>query len=431
MENTHSKLKIFKFLITVFVFYFSFFNYGHAALIDELKQKIKERNTQIDQIQREIEQYQKEIDSNAKEAASLKNQIKILETTKKKLSADINLTQKQINATELNIDRLNAEINLKNKDIGNKMEALAEIVRSINEAESTTMVELALSNDVFSDYFGNIEKMNDLQKEVKKNLDNIRDLKKTLEGEKKEKEFHKNNLIKLKVKYVDQKQIADINQNNKDKLLTDTKNREAVYKKLLADRVAKQKAFEKEISQLEEELRTAVDPTSLPRAGSGVLKWPLDKIKVTQRFGHTEFALAHGGLYGGGVGHNGVDFAAPIGTQIKSAKDGVVVGVGNTDAACAGVSYGKWVLVKHSNNLSTLYAHLSLIKVSPGDSVETGQILGYSGDTGYATGPHLHLGVLASEGVEVKSYKSKICGTTMVMPMAVKKNTYLNPLDYL
>ena len=114
-----------------------------------------------------------------------------------------------------------------------------------------------------------------------------------------------------------------------------------------------------------------------------------------------------------------------------ASKEGVVAGVGNTDQSCNGVSYGKWALIKHTNNLSTLYAHLSIIKVSGGQQVETGQLVGYSGDTGYATGPHLHFGVFASEGIEIKSYKSKICGTNMILPVKTKNNAYLNPLSYL
>ena len=106
-------------------------------------------------------------------------------------------------------------------------------------------------------------------------------------------------------------------------------------------------------------------------------------------------------------------------------------GVGDTDKSCNGVSYGKWILIRHPNNLSTLYAHLSIIKVLSGQKVDTGQLVGYSGDTGYATGPHLHFGVLATEGVAIQSYKSKICGTNMVMPVKIKNNAYLNPLSYL
>ncbi|MEK7614182.1 MAG: M23 family metallopeptidase, partial [Patescibacteria group bacterium] len=106
---------------------------------------------------------------------------------------------------------------------------------------------------------------------------------------------------------------------------------------------------------------------------------------------------------------------------------------GNTDNQCYGVSYGKWVLVRHTNGLSTLYAHLSLIKVSPGEAVQKGDILGYSGNTGYSTGPHLHFAVFASQAVHVSGpteYKSRICGTYLKIPVAPKSG-YLNPLSYL
>ena len=87
--------------------------------------------------------------------------------------------------------------------------------------------------------------------------------------------------------------------------------------------------------------------------------------------------------------------------------------------------------MEHDNNLSTLYAHLSLIRVDAGDAVQAGDLLGYSGNTGYSTGPHLHFAVFASKAVRVTSeYKSKICGTLLTLPLS-PKNGYLNPLSYL
>ncbi|MDQ3014888.1 MAG: M23 family metallopeptidase, partial [bacterium] len=131
-----------------------------------------------------------------------------------------------------------------------------------------------------------------------------------------------------------------------------------------------------------------------------------------------------------GSGHNGIDLGVPIGTAIKSAGVGEVVASGDTDTVCPRASYGKWVLIKHSNGLSTLYAHLSLIKVSAGQAVESGSIIGYSGNTGYSTGPHLHFTVYASQGVQVVNRPSQACGGTYTMPVADLK-AYLNPLSYL
>ena len=151
---------------------------------------------------------------------------------------------------------------------------------------------------------------------------------------------------------------------------------------------------------------------------------------ITQYFGNTPFATANPQVYNG-HGHNAIDLGASPGTPLKSARTGVVLGTGNTDITCPGASYGKWVFIQHDNGLSTIYAHLSVISVSKGDSVETGSVIGYSGSTGYATGPHLHFGVYASSGSEIASFPSKSCaGKTYTMPVA-DISAYLNPLSYL
>ena len=82
--------------------------------------------------------------------------------------------------------------------------------------------------------------------------------------------------------------------------------------------------------------------------------------------------------------HLGVDYAAPTGTAVRSVGEGVIDFAGRQNG------YGNVVQVKHSNNRSTLYAHLSRIDVKQGQRVEQGQNIGAVGATGWATGPHLH-----------------------------------------
>ena len=424
------KFKTLCFVLFFVVAYLSFTGFVSAATIDELNKNIEDRKSQIKKVQEEIEKYQKEIENTGKETVTLKTKIKNLEATGKKLAADIKLTQNQIQSVKLNIEKLNLQIGLKAEGITEKKNSLGEFVRAINEAESASVLEVLLAEDAFSDFFSNIDRMDTFQKEIKSNLAGLKDDKLDLEEKKKEREVYKKNTEKLNGQFVDQKELVDMNKSKTNKFLGETKNKEANYKKLLADRIAKQKSFEDEIKEFEDQIRLEIDKTALPKTGAGILKWPLSFIKITQYFGNTAFATANPTVYNGG-GHNGVDFKATIGTPVMASKEGVVAGVGNTDQSCQGVSYGKWVLIKHANNLSTLYAHLSIIKVSGGQQVETGQLVGYSGDTGYATGPHLHYGVFASEGVEIKSYRSKICGTNMILPVKTKNNAYLNPLSYL
>lgn len=82
--------------------------------------------------------------------------------------------------------------------------------------------------------------------------------------------------------------------------------------------------------------------------------------------------------------HNGIDYAAPIGTPVRSVGDGVVEFAGQQSG------YGNIVVVKHRNNQSTAYAHLSQIDVKVGQNVNQSQTLGAVGMTGWSTGPHLH-----------------------------------------
>ncbi len=82
--------------------------------------------------------------------------------------------------------------------------------------------------------------------------------------------------------------------------------------------------------------------------------------------------------------HKGVDYGAPQGTPVRSVGDGVVEFAGRQNG------YGNVVQIKHGNDRSTLYAHLSRIDVRKGQSIEQGQRLGAVGATGWATGPHLH-----------------------------------------
>ena len=87
----------------------------------------------------------------------------------------------------------------------------------------------------------------------------------------------------------------------------------------------------------------------------------------------------------GGRRHTGIDFPVPAGTRVKAAGRGVVVFAGwNTGG------YGNLVVVKHRLGFASWYAHLGRVRVSPGQAVSGGTLLGYAGSTGHSTGPHLH-----------------------------------------
>jgi len=112
---------------------------------------------------------------------------------------------------------------------------------------------------------------------------------------------------------------------------------------------------------------TAPAPADAPR-GSGNFMWPTSGY-LTQ------------GYY---PGHEAIDIGAPTGTPIYAADTGYVSATGWMGG------YGNYVIINHGNGFETLYAHLSQIRVIPGQGVQRGQVIGLVGSTGRSTGPHLH-----------------------------------------
>ena len=85
------------------------------------------------------------------------------------------------------------------------------------------------------------------------------------------------------------------------------------------------------------------------------------------------------------AGHEGIDYAVPVGTPVMAAQDGLVV-------AGESAAYGLYVRVVNAW-FATVYGHLSEVRITPGQDVKAGDVIGLSGNTGRSTGPHLHLGL--------------------------------------
>lgn len=404
-------------------------NFNEEGNIEELKSKIEDKNQEMEKIKKEIEEYENKLNTTSKESSNLKGQIKILENNLSKIKSEIKFSQNRIKAAKLSLQQLSLNIGQTENNIQKNQTEISETLRLMNDADHSSLLEILLANNNLSDFFDNLNSIEKTEEKITVNLNELMELKEVLEKEKGDVHAEKTNLETRRSELLDREEIQKYIQNQKSEILKQTQSKEQVYKKIIENRIKKQRELENEISKIEQEIKIVIDPNSLPKSEKGVLAWPLNQNLITQYFGNTPFATKNSQLYGG-VGHNGIDLRATVGTEVMASADGIVTGTGNTDAACKGVSYGKWILIKHNNNLSTLYAHLSLIKVKEGDIIEQGQTVAYTGDTGYITGPHLHFTVFASKAVKVSTLQSKVCGTIMHLPIA-SYNGYLNPLSYL
>jgi murein DD-endopeptidase MepM/ murein hydrolase activator NlpD len=398
---------------------------------EEIESAITEHNKQIEQLNAEIAQYQKQLDATAAKKNTLQGTLNDLNVSIKKVTSSVTLTKTQISATQLQIAQLQGGIEDKQASIETNQAGLAESLRLMDAAENQSLAAQLLAAGSISNAWEDVDNYQTIQGAVRAQIDNLAKEKQQLTDVKTQRENKEKDLQAQRTELVTQQGALNATKKAQTDLLSQTKSQEATYQKILAEKRAQQKSFEDALNDLQSQLQVAVSQSDITPAGKGILRWPTDNVRISQYFGNTAFAKS--GAYNG-KGHNGIDLAAPTGTPIKAALGGTVIGSGNTDSVRGCYSFGKWVMVKHSNGLSTMYSHLSQISTYNGATVASGDVLGYSGETGYATGPHLHFGVYVSSATQIIKLGSATKSTTpcanAVMPVAPLEG-YLNPLNYL
>lgn len=150
------------------------------------------------------------------------------------------------------------------------------------------------------------------------------------------------------------------------------------------------KAAETTQKTTEPETKATTQPQTKKEKQSGSYAWPADPDAiVTAGYPYYNSGASHGGVDIALYGESGGNISEN--TYIYAAKDGVVVTAYNDGQWNTG--FGNYCIIDHGNGVQTLYAHSSEIRVSEGETVKQGQIIGLVGDTGNTTAPHLHFEV--------------------------------------
>lgn len=401
--------------------------------IDKLKNEINIRSNRLAEIEAEIKKFESQLKEVGAEKKTLQSAINQLELERKKVNAEISKTENLITSTDLEINKLVLEISRTEEDIKKTETAIGSIIRAEYKSGEDTLIEILLSHERLSEFWGTFEAHESVRKVMSEKVSELSSFKLLLEEQRNTNQNKRTELSTLKNQYVDQNFVLASNKQEQSKLLEVTKNEEKNYQQLLASKEAAREQIIKEMRDFESKLQFILDPNTVPTPGTRVFDWPLKSIIITQLFGGTEFAARNASVYGGRAYHPGVDFGVPRGTPIYAPLTGTVRATGNTDAVPGCYSWGKWTLIDHANGLSTLYAHQDVISVTPGQKVTTGEIIGYTGNTGYSTGPHLHFTVYAKDGVSVRKFNEiktvTSCGAATT-PVAAS-DAYIDPMLYL
>lgn len=422
---------------------------SYAQSAADLQSQIDANNKQLETLKAEIAAFQQQLNAIGAKKNTLQSTISSLALSQKQLAAQIQLTQNKIASANLDIQKLTLSIGDKEASITENQSAIAKALRAVAEGEQAPLINSLISSNTLGDAWRVTDQMTQFNTALSVNIERLRTARTELASNRDKVTAAKAVLVALQKDLTLQKRSVDASKTAQQQLLAQTKNQEANYQQLIAKKQAAEKSFEQDLVNLQGQLNLIVHPGLLPKVGTGVLSWPFSNsfmrnctqrkgvfgnlFCITQYFGNTPFSTANPQIYNG-HGHNAIDIAAPIGTPVEAALGGVVLATGNTDLVRGCYSFGKWVMIIHGNGLNTMYSHLSEIDVTKGQSIGTGQVLGLSGMTGYATGPHLHFGVYATEGTEIMTLK-QFRGATVgcanaTMPVATL-TAYLNPLSYL
>lgn len=354
-------------------------SYADTTVSSDDQAQIDDLNNQYE----ELEEHQKEIQAQIDAAKSEKD--KYL-AEKNQLNGQIDNTQAQINVLTDKITLLDNMIAENNASIANLEEEIDkdyEIFRqraraSYMSGDSST-ISLLLGADSFSDFLmkaditarvaendreiiagleANIAELEKLQEENEANKADLNESKGTLDEKKQQ--------LNGQVSQI-QGQIEDI-----DALQKQYEANKAEIDKMMAQ-------VQSEINDIYASYESQGEYTG------GVMTWPVP--------GYTGITSYYGWRFNNTDFHTGIDISGSniYGRNIVAAADGVVIKAQETYVQ--GVGYGRYLIIDHGGNISTLYGHTSQLLVSEGDHVTRGQAIAKVGSTGWSTGPHLHFEV--------------------------------------
>ncbi len=312
----------------------------------------------------------------------------------------------QVRYMDIELARVTAQEETKRTQLGERRALLADRVRSAYDTDRTSPLETFLSGGTFTDILSEMSYYIDVGEQDQALADQIAQDKETLSAIHQTVAGTRQRSNELRQETAAQKRALD-------KSLLDLKATKAALAKLekaVAKTLKEQKAryaalkrskanaaaIIRKAAADQQRLAKAIDSLiarqisrgNIPSEYNGSMRWPMDDFNISGDFGCSSFAY-----YAPGNGcthfHNGIDLVGAYGAPVKAAAPGTVVYVGWNWAD--GPDPAWIVVIAHSGSLKTWYAHmLPKRPVSVGESVKKGQVIGYEGSTGHATGAHLH-----------------------------------------
>lgn len=394
-----------------------------AESVESLQQRLQDLDSKNKEYQKVLDSAQNDISEKEKYNEALVNKID-------NLDEKISVTRESIEKLNAEISESQKKINQGNGEIESQLDALCERLRAIYMAGSASDLEIILGAKDFTDLIDKMSLVKNLSKYDQELIDNVNSKLDVIGKEKETLEKNKAELLQNEASLkTDLNELNTTLEANKEVLkdlytktdeakdfLKNSGDEKAQIESEIAKYFAEQAAAQAKQQQQQQQQQQAQSsssqssssssstsddeddytptPTPTPSvtpSSSGGYVWPTPGFYYLSSewnedrttYNHGAIDIAGGGIYGATV------VAAASGT-VAYTNTYCPHDYGKSYSCGCGGGYGKYVWIDHGNGKETIYAHLSSVAVSPGQSVSAGQVVGYVGTTGYSTGPHLH-----------------------------------------
>jgi len=373
-----------RWMLGILILLFAFVPQAFLQTDPETQQQLQDKKNEVEKLNTQISDYEKKIEEKVKEKLSLNQQLDILQNRIAKTDLEMKETETNIDAVNLRLVDLEKQTVTVENRLEREREMMVHVLQNIQSKDQTLPTELYFSSKNFSEVFDVIQRLSQVNRDLKESVDSAKSTKKQLLSIRDQEKQSKDDLEKLHNELQKDKWQYDTQQQAKQSLLASTKQSEARFRDLLMALKQEQDSVQQQIQSLQSKLEKQIGESDRIGTGSSILSWPVSpNIKgITAYYHDASYPFRY--LFE----HSGLDVAAPIGTAVKSAAPGYVAWTRKN-----GKQYGNYVMIIHSNGIATLYAHLSRIDVLPDQFVARGERIGAVGMTGLTTGPHLHFEV--------------------------------------
>lgn len=354
---------------------------------------VSSQKSQLNTVKTEKGKITAEIKEKKKEVNGINQNIYGLDQKINDSQVKLDNLQSQLAGLNVNIKQTKVQINQIEKDLDKNEELLKERLRVMYKTNDISYIQILLDSDNIIDMLSNVNNIQRIVNHDKELLAKLEVSKKRHQEQKRSLEASKKKMTQIQSQVESEQKTMESNMNTqlgeKHKIAQDIEKLRIQEEELQRESAA----IEKQIQKL---LAKSTSKSSTQKVYSGgSMQWPLAvRGTITSNYGSRRDPITGSSSF-----HQGLDIAAPRGTAVYAASDGVVIFSGYKN------SYGNVVMIDHGGGIVTVYAHNSSLVAKRGQSVKRGALISKVGSTGYSTGNHLHFEVRKNGStVNPKSY---------------------------